>query len=59
MAHERDRCAAERGRGAASISIRNAHFLWQQLPYVVALVLAIADVAGTSVSVATDKQMEA
>jgi hypothetical protein len=38
------------GAGLPSTQSGMAHFLWQQLPYVVALVLAIAGVAYTNVS---------
>lgn len=43
---------AQRSEGAEPPSPQSgmAHFLWQQLPYVVALVLAIAGVAYTNVS---------
>ena len=43
---------AQRSEGAEPPSTHSgkAHFLWQQLPYVVALVLAIAGVAYTNVS---------
>jgi hypothetical protein len=43
---------AQRNEGAEPPSTHSAmtHFLWQQLPYVVALVLAIAGVAYTNVS---------
>jgi hypothetical protein len=43
---------AERNDGAESSQTRSSvvHFLWQQLPYIVALVLAIAGVAYTNAS---------
>jgi hypothetical protein len=43
---------AERNDGAESSQTRSGvvHFLWQQLPYIVALVLAIAGVAYTNAS---------
>jgi hypothetical protein len=43
---------AERNDGAESSQTRSrvVHFLWQQLPYIVALVLAIAGVAYTNAS---------
>jgi hypothetical protein len=46
---EIDTQQAENGE-APSTHSRMTHFLWQQLPYVVALVLAIAGVAYTNVS---------
>ncbi|GLR84445.1 hypothetical protein GCM10007857_11550 [Bradyrhizobium iriomotense] len=47
--HEIDTHQAESGEAHSTYS-GMAHFLWQQLPYVVALVLAIAGVAYTNVS---------